>query len=68
MSLRKAREQIKSLQQRVKSLEEPFIAKANLILNKKDIPVVAEIDPLHKEIISIEVGGPWIPKMKTQSK
>ena len=62
--LRKAREQIKSLQQRVKSQEEPFIAKANLILNKEDIPVVAEIDPLHKEIISIEVAVPWIPKMK----
>jgi hypothetical protein len=62
--LRKAGEQIKSLQQRVKNLEAPFIANANLILKKKDIPVVAEIDPLHKEIISIEVCFPWIPKMK----
>ena len=47
---------IKKLQEDVLWLSKPFVAKAYLQVIDQDIPLVAEIDPVKKAIISIQVA------------
>lgn len=53
--LRRAHEEIKRLQDKVQKLEEPFTARAILELRGKDVPIVATVDPLNRNISSVEI-------------
>jgi hypothetical protein len=54
--LSETNKRIERLQQDVRQLSEPFVAKAYLQAAEQDIPLVARIDPVKKVITSIQVG------------
>lgn len=55
--LSEANNRIERLQEDVRSLSKPFVAKASLQTADQDIPLIAQIDPVKKIIISIQIDG-----------
>jgi uncharacterized coiled-coil DUF342 family protein len=53
--LSEANKRIERLQEDVRSLSKPFVAKAYLQAADQDIPLVAQIDPVKKAITSIQI-------------
>lgn len=51
----KANKRIEKLEEGIRWLSEPFVAKAYLQNEYQDIPLVAQIDPVKKVIISIQI-------------
>jgi hypothetical protein len=53
--LSEANKRIERLQEDMRSLSKPFVAKASLQAADQDIPLVAKIDPVKKSITSIQI-------------